>query len=49
MRIYSDQGAGFQVRATGAQRANYQSADGHRQNVLRANLDDARLASFSVR
>ena len=49
LRVYRDQGACFQVRAAGPQSANDHPADGRRENVLRADLDDARLASFSVR
>jgi hypothetical protein len=49
IRVDCDQGAGFQVRATAVQRASDGLADGRREDVLRAYLEDARLSSLSFR
>jgi len=49
IRVYCDQGAGFQMGAAAVQGANDDLADSGREDVLRADLEDAWLASLSFR
>ena len=49
VRVHRYQGSLFEVRAAGVQGANDHLADGRRENVQRADLADAWLASLSVR
>ena len=46
VRVHGDQCAGFQMRAAGVQGTNDHLANRIREDVLRADLDDARLASL---